>query len=107
MYQALRDSGDSIGSTIVIAAAKEIAKITQVQQMKCTYLQQVVSMLKCNKIQASLVINLDQTGVNTASTRQWTMRKEESNRVDLAGLGDNHPITVTLAATLDGQFLPM
>ena len=85
------------------------AQITQeqFQQMKDTYLQQVVSMVKCHKIPASLVINLDQTGLNIVPTGEWKMEKEGSKRVDLAGLEDKHQITATFAATLDGKLLPM
>ena len=64
-------------------------------------------MVKCHKIPASLVINLDQTGLNIVPTGEWTMEKEGSKRVNLAGLGDERQITATFAATLDGQFLPM
>ena len=38
---------------------------------------------------------------------EFTMEKEGSKRVDLAGLGDKHQITATFAAPLNGQFLPM
>lgn len=75
--------------------------------MKHTCLQQVVLMVKCHKIPASLVINLDQTGLNIVPTGEWTMEKEGRKRVNLAGLGDERQITATFAATLDGQFLPM
>ena len=79
------------------ATTKAKANIThkQFQQMKATYLQQVVSMVKCHKIPASLVINLDQTGLNIVPAGEWTMEKEGSKRVDLAGLGDKRQITAT------------
>lgn len=52
------------------ATTKAKAQITQKQpqQMKYTYLQQVVLMMKCLIIPASLVINLDQTGLNIVQT---------------------------------------
>jgi hypothetical protein len=91
------------------ATTKAKANITpeQFQGMKSTYLHQVVSMVKLHSVPSSLVINLDQTGLNIVPSGEWTMEKEGSKRVDLAGLGDKRQITATFAASLDGQFLPM
>ena len=77
------------------------------QMLKKQYLQQVVSMIKVHNIPESLVINLDQTGLNLVPSGDWTMSKKGAKRVGLAGLGDKRQITATFAATLSGQFLPM
>ena len=91
------------------ATTKAKAKITpeQFKGMKSTYLHQVVSMVILHSVPSSLVINLDQTGLNIVPSGEWTMEKEGSKRVDLAGLGDKRQITATFTASLDGQFLPM
>ena len=71
------------------------------------YLNQVVSTIKVHNIPDSLVINLDQTGLNLVPSGDWTMAQKGSKRIDLAGPGDKRQITVTFRATLSGQFLPM
>ena len=91
------------------ATTKADVQITeeQFQKIKHSFLHQVVSMVKCHKIPTSLVINLDQTGLNIVPSGEWTMEREGSKRVELAGLGDKRQITATFAVTLNGQFLPM
>ena len=70
---ALRDAGDSVSSHIVIAAGEGI-----VTAHDRTLL---VSMVSCHKIPASLVINLEQTGLNIVPSGEWTMEKEGSKSV--------------------------
>ena len=77
------------------------------QQIKQTYLQRVVAIVRCHKIPEKLVINLDQTGLNIVPSGEWTMEREGSKSVILAGLDDKRQITTTFVATLDGQFLPI
>lgn len=71
------------------------------------YLNQVVSIIKVHNIPDSIAINLDQTGLNLVPSSDWTMAQKGSKRIDLAGLGDKYQITLTFAATLSEQFLPM
>ena len=68
---------------------------------------QVVAIVRCHKIPEKLVINLDQTGLNIVPSGEWTMEREGSKSVILAGLDDKRQITATFAATLDSQFLPI
>jgi hypothetical protein len=58
-------------------------------------------------VPANLVINLYQTGLNTVPSGEWTMEREGSKTVGLAGLEDKRQITTTFATMLDGQFLPI
>ena len=63
-------------------------------------------MIKVHNIPDSLVINLDQTGLNLVPSGDWTMAQKGSKRIDLAALGDKRQITAAFAATLSGQHLP-
>ncbi len=64
-------------------------------------------MVQLRDIPDSLIINLDQTGIQLVPTGAWTMVADGSKRVEIAGLGDKRQVTATFAATLDGTFLPM
>ena len=77
------------------------------EEMKTTFLKQIARMVQLRDIPDSLIINLDQTGINLVPTGDWTMAAEGSRRVEVAGLGDKRQITATFAASLDGTFLPM
>ena len=56
------------------------------------------------KIPPQLIINWDQTGVNVVPTSQWTWQEQGSSQV-VAGFGDKHQITITVAGTLSGTLL--
>lgn len=57
-------------------------------------------MVSCHKIPASLVLNLNQTTLNSAPTGEFTMEKEGSKNVERTGL---EQITGNFAVNLDGQ----
>ena len=48
------------------------------------------------------IVNWDQTGV----LGSWTMEKEGSKRVEIAGVDDKRKITTVFAGSLAGDFLP-
>lgn len=76
----------------------------QISQMKHTYLTQVV---KVHKIPPELVINWDQAGVKLIPSQNWTMEQQESSRMEIAGINDKRQITLTLAGSMSGEFLPL
>ena len=47
-----------------------------------------------------LIINWDQTGIKYIPVSEWTMEKEGSRRVEIAGLTDKRQITVAFAGSL-------
>jgi hypothetical protein len=53
-----------------------------------------------------LIINWDQTGLNVVPSSSWTMEKEGSKRIEIAGLQDKRQITATLAVAMNGGVLP-
>lgn len=52
-------------------------------------------------------VNWDHTNLKYVPSSSWTMAKEGSKCVDIAGINDKHQITAVLIVTLDGNFLPI
>ena len=70
------------------------------------YLNDVASIVLLEEIPLSLIINWVQTGTHFVPASQWTMEVKGSHRVEVAGLNDKRQITVVLAGTASGTFLP-
>ena len=51
-----------------------------------------------------LVFNWDQTAIKYVPVAEWTMEKQESKKVKIAGLDDKRQITAVFAATMSGGF---
>ena len=77
------------------------------ERVKAEFLKQAAGMVQLRNIPDSLIINLDQMGLELVPTGDWTMAAKGSRRVEVIGLGDKWQITATFAASLDGNFLPM
>ncbi len=60
-----------------------------------------------DEIPDELVINWDQTGIHYVPVSSWTMEKEESKRVEIAGIDDKCQITAVFACSITGDFLPI
>ena len=60
-----------------------------------------------NQVPPQLIISCDQTGLNVVPSASWTMEEEGSKRIEMAGLNDKRQITVTLAAAMTGDLLPI
>ena len=67
----------------------------------------IKAVVEIDDIPDSLIINWDQTGINYVPVSQWTMAKEGSKRVAIAGQNDKRQITAVFAASLSGNFLPL
>ena len=52
------------------------------------------------------MINLDQTAIHLVPVSSWTMSREREKSIPIAGLEDKQEITVVLATTLSGEYLP-
>lgn len=55
----------------------------------------------------SLIINMDQTGVNLVPSSTRTYERLGSSNVGVVGVDDKRQITVCLASSLDGDLLPL
>ena len=59
-----------------------------------------------NDIPPSLVISWDQTAIHLVPVSGWTMNREGEKSIPISGLNNKREITVVLAATLAGEYLP-
>ena len=66
------------------------------QQIKASFLQQIVALVKAYSIPPELFITLDETGIKLVPVGDWSLAPEGSRRVEVAGLGDKRQITVNL-----------
>ena len=64
-------------------------------------------MAKAHKIPPKLVVSWDQVGVKLVPSQNWTMEQQGSSRVEIAGINDKQQITVTLAASMSRELLPI
>ena len=59
------------------------------------------------KIPPNLIINYDHTGVNSVPIPKWTVEKEGTKRIEIAGIEDKRQFTAIFAGTMSGEFLPV
>jgi hypothetical protein len=71
------------------------------------YLQDIRTTVLMEEIPDELVINWDHTGINYVPVSEWTMAKEGSKRVEVAGFKDKRQITAVFGCSLSGDFLPV
>ena len=74
--------------------------------VKKAYLNKIKAAVVDGKIPPELIINFDQSGVNIVPSSQWTQAEKGSTRVEVSGYDDKRQITITVAGTLSGEFLP-
>jgi len=60
-----------------------------------------------SSVHASLVINLDQTGVLLVPAATYTYEQQGAATVAVSGAEDKRQITAVLASSLAGDFLPL
>ena len=53
-----------------------------------------------------MILNWDHTGLKYVPVSSWTMAKQGSKKVSIAGIDDKRQIMGVFTITLDGQFLP-
>jgi hypothetical protein len=73
--------------------------------VKSEFLDRIATVVKKHSIRRSMIINVDETGVNIVPVGNWTMEAEGSKQVKITGLDDKRLITVTLACTASGHLL--
>ena len=74
-------------------------------QLKQQFLADVKTTVIKEDIAPALVINWDQTGIKIVSSSTWTMDRQGSRRIEVAGVGDKRMITVIFAGSLVEDFL--
>jgi len=76
------------------------------ERLKAQFLFDIETVIEMEEVPCELVINWDQTGIHYVPVSSWTMAKEGSNRVEIAGIDDKRQITAVFGATMTGDFLP-
>lgn len=76
-------------------------------KVKEAFLNEVVTTVEMEEIPAELILNWDQTAVKIVPTCTWTMDRQGSKRVEVAGANDKHAITAFFCGSLLGDFLPL
>lgn len=75
------------------------------ENVKADFLQRIKTVVKKHSIPQSLIMNVDETGVNIVPVGNWTVDLEGNKQVKTTGLDDKRQITVTLACTASGVLL--
>ena len=60
------------------------------QELKSNFLSDIAAVVQLEEVPPSLVINWDHTGLKYVPLSLWTMAKEGSKKVPIAGLEDDH-----------------
>ena len=80
--------------------------VPEFEKRKEQYLSDICAVVIMNDIPPSLVINWDQTAIHLVPVDGWTMNKQGEKSIPISGLDDKREITVVLAVTLAGEYLP-
>ena len=74
--------------------------------MNYNFLCEIKAIAMMEEVPSSMILNLDHTGLKYVPVSSWTMAKQGSKKVSIAGVDDKRQITGVFTITLDGQFLP-
>ena len=88
------------------ASTKAKVSVQNFEQVKVQFLLDINAVVEMEDIPFDLIINWDQTGIHYVPVGLWTMDKEGSKRVEIAGVDDKRQITAVFAGSLTGDFLP-
>ena len=81
--------------------------VSDFEELKSQYLMDIKAIVTMQDVPDDMVVNWDQTAIKYIPLSNWTMDKEGSKRVEVAGIDDKRQITATFAASLSGNFLPV
>ena len=77
------------------------------EQLKESFLNDVVSVVTMEEIPPQLILNWDQTGIHLVPASSWTLDKRGYKRVEIKGVNDKRQITAVFCGSLTGDFLPI
>ena len=75
-------------------------------ELKSNFLSDIPAIVQLEEVPPSSVVNWDHTGLKYVPVSCWTMAKEGSKKVPIAGLEDKQQITAVFSVTTEGHFLP-
>ena len=77
------------------------------EEVKYSFLTEVVETVDMNDIPPELILNWDQTGINLVPTALWMMNKRGRKRIAIERYQDKRQITAVMCGSLVGELLPM
>ena len=80
--------------------------VAKFESFKAHFLFDIQVITTMEDIPEGLIINWDQTGIHYVPVSNWTMAKEGSKRVEIAGADHKRQITAVFGGTMSGDFLP-
>ena len=89
------------------ATTKSKLVVKNFEEVRYQFLLDIKAVVEMAEIPYDLIINWDQTGIKYIPVSEWTMEKEGSKRVEIAGINDKRQITAVFAGSLTGDFLPV
>ena len=89
------------------STTKAKVSVEDLAMYKKQFLLDIKAVVNLEDIPNELILNWDQTAINYVPVSNWTMVKEGSKKVKIAGVDDKRQITVVLAGTLAGELLPL
>lgn len=90
-----------------VTTAKSKYSNADFTELKKEFLYNVLTTIEMEEIPPELVLNFDQTGIKIVPCNTWTMEKQGSRRVEVAGANDKRLITAIFCGSLVGDFLPV
>ncbi len=88
------------------ASTKSKVSIENFEELKEQYLLDIKACVEMDEVPDELIINWDQTGIHYVPVSSWTMEKEGSKRVEIAGIDDKRQITAVFGCCITGDFDP-
>ena len=74
-------------------------------ELKSQFISDIRTFKDLEEVPDYLILNWDQTAIKYVPVAEWTMEKQGSKKVKIAGLDDKQQITAMLAAAMSGEFL--
>jgi hypothetical protein len=88
------------------ASTKAKVSVSDFEALKAQFIYNIQVVVEMEDVPGELIVNWDQTGIHYVPVSSWTMEREGSKRVEIAGIDDKRQITAVFAGTLVGDFLP-
>jgi len=77
------------------------------EEVKASFLSEIIETVDMNDVPPELIFNWDQTGINLVPTALWTMDKRGKKRIAIEGYQDKRQITCVMCGCLTGELLPV
>ena len=89
------------------ANTKAKVSVVDFEEYKAQFVFDICTIMDMEDIPKEMIVNWDHTGMNYVPVSSWMMAKEGSKRVEIRGLTDKRQLTLVLAGSMTGDFLPL